>query len=261
MSKHPTFFDRLSSLGRFVAFAARALSALPSAIVRPLETFRQFHRVLIGSLPLSLVAGVAIGLVLWMHLRGVILRSSIGGPSALPYLPTAIALAVVLEFAPIGAGLISSGRVGASLGAELGAMRITEQIDALEVMGLSAMRQLVAPRVLACMAALPVLTVFIAAVAISSAFLAELLTGNLTPHLYEQRTWEELYLDESLASLAKTIVFGFAVGVSGCFFGMEAAGGTESVGQAATLGVERSTLLVLAANVLLVKVIQVLLAN
>lgn len=261
MSQQRSMADRLDSLGRWLAFAARTLGSLPSAVVHFRETLRQFHRMVIGSLPLSLVAGAAIGVVLWLHVRGVILRSSIGGPSALPYLPTAIALAVVLEFAPIGAGLIAAGRIGASLGAELGAMRITEQIDALEVMGLSAMRQLVAPRVLACMLALPVLTVLIAAMAIGSGFVAEIVAGSLSPNLYEQRTWDELYLDESLASLGKTIVFGFAVGVSGCFFGMEAAGGTESVGQAATLGVERSTLLVLLANVVLVKLIQVLMMS
>lgn len=258
MSQQRSLADRLDSMRRWMTFALRAFVSLPSAVVCVRESLRQFYRVVIGSLPLSLVAGAAIGIVLWLHVRGVILRSSIGGPSALPYLPTAIALAVVLEFAPIGAGLIAAGRIGASLGAELGAMRITEQIDAFEVMGLSTIRHLVAPRVLACMVALPMLTVLIAATAIGSGFVAELLAGSLSPGIYEQRTWDELYLDESLASLGKTIVFGFAVGVSGCFFGLEAVGGTESVGQAATLGVERSTLLVLLANVVLVKLIQVL---
>ena len=93
--------------------------------------------------------------MIWMHLRGAL--QTVGGPAAVQYLPQALALAVVLEFAPIAAGLIVAGRSGASLGAELGSMRLTEQIDALEVLGLSPLRELVAPRLLACMLALPLL--------------------------------------------------------------------------------------------------------
>src|SRR5262249_41172089 len=106
--------ELLEDLGRLAHFALRSLLALPAAIAKPGESLRQFYRVLIGSLPISLIAGLAIGLVLWMHVRAVIVRPP-GGESALPYLPTALALAVVLEFAPIGAGLIVAGRVGASL--------------------------------------------------------------------------------------------------------------------------------------------------
>src|SRR5206468_1398464 len=119
---------------------------------------RQFYAVFVGALPLAVVAGLAIGIVLWMLLRGVLAR--FGGVEAVQYLPTAVALAVTLEFGPIGAGLMLAGRSGASLGAELGAMRLTEQIDALQVLGFSAMRELIGPRVLACVLALPVLTVF-----------------------------------------------------------------------------------------------------
>ena len=94
------------------------------------------------------------------------------------YLPEALALAVTLEFAAIGAGLIVAGRSGASLGAELGSMRLTEQIDALEVLGLSPLRELVGPRVMACMIALPLLTVFIAYLALLAGGLAEMPIGG-----------------------------------------------------------------------------------
>jgi len=252
---------RLSAIieetGHLAHFAARTAGALPAAILKPGETLRQVHRVLIGSLPIALVAGMAIGLVLWMHVRHVITRSSIAGPSAVQYLPTALTLAVVLEFAPIGAGLIIAGRVGASLGAEIGAMRITEQIDAIEVLGLSSIRQLVGPRVLACMLALPILTIFMAVLALSSAYAAEMAAGTLSSVQYEENTWKGLQLEDAVPAVAKTVVFGFGVGVSGCFFGMRAAGGTEGVGRAATGGVELATFLVLLANVLLVKLIQV----
>jgi phospholipid/cholesterol/gamma-HCH transport system permease protein len=250
--------DVFEETGHLAHFAAKAAGALPAAFMNASETLRQLYRVLVGSLPITMLAGIAIGLVLWMHVRNVITRSSLAGPEAVQYLPTALALAVVLEFAPIGAGLIIAGRIGASLGAEIGAMRITEQIDAIEVLGLSSMRQLVGPRVLACMIALPLLTIFMAVLALSSAYAAEMTGGTLSSIQYEANTWKGLQLEDALPAVAKTVVFGFAVGVSGCFFGMRAVGGTEGVGRAATGGVELATFLVLVANVLLVKLIQVL---
>jgi phospholipid/cholesterol/gamma-HCH transport system permease protein len=251
-------FEVIEETGHLAQFACRAVLALPSALVNPGETLRQLYRVLIGSLPIALLAGLAIGLVLWMHVRNVITRSSMAGPAAIEYLPTALALAVVLEFAPIGAGLIMAGRVGASMGAEIGAMRISEQIDAIEVLGLSAMRQLVGPRVLACMLSLPLLTIFMALLAISGAYAAEMAAGTLNSLQYEQNTWKGLQLQDAVPAIAKTVVFGFMVGISGCYFGMKASGGTEGVGKAATRGVELATILVLVANVMLVKLIQVL---
>lgn len=246
----------LEDLGHLTHFGVRTLLALPSAVLKPRESLRQFYRVLIGSLPIALLAGLAIGLVLWMHVRGVIVRTPGAGESAVQYLPTALALAVMLEFAPIGAGLIVAGRVGASLGAEIGAMRITEQIDAVEILGLSAMKQLVGPRVLACILTLPLLTVFTAVMALGGGFAAEMLGGTLNSMQYETATWSGLRLEDVLPAIGKTAVFGFLVGVSGCYFGMKAAGGTEGVGKAATRGVELATLLVLLSNVLLVRLIQ-----
>src|SRR5205823_7005630 len=154
------------------------LVALPSALLRPREVHAQLHQVLLGALPLAVTAGVAIGVVVWMHLRGSL--QAVGGSGAVQYLPQALALAVVLEFGPLAAGLIVAGRSGASLGAELGSMRLTEQIDALEVLGLSPLRELVAPRVLACMLALPFLTLFITYLALGSGYVAEALGGSLS---------------------------------------------------------------------------------
>ncbi|HLW65480.1 MAG TPA: ABC transporter permease [Gemmataceae bacterium] len=246
----------LEEIGHFAYFSYKSLLVLPASLLNPRETTRQFYRILIGALPLGLVAGLAIGLVLWMQLRGPLVRTA--GKEAIPYLPTAVALAVVLEFAPIGAGLIVAGRTGASLGAELGAMRLTEQIDALESMGQSSMKRLIGPRVLACMLALPLLTIFIAVLAILAAFAAEMLTGTITSLQYEMNTWNGLRMEDVVPSVLKTLFFGFVTGVSGCYFGMKAQGGTEGVGHAATRGVELSTLLVLIANVLLVRLIQLL---
>jgi phospholipid/cholesterol/gamma-HCH transport system permease protein len=189
-----------------------------------------------------------------MHLRGAL--QTVGGPGAVQYLPQALALAVVLEFAPIAAGLLTAGRSGASLGAELGSMRLTEQIDALEVLGLSPLRELVAPRVLACMIALPILTLFIAYLALLAGYLAEAIGGSMTATQYANECLRVLTLRDVVPATLKTVVFGFLIGVVGCHAGMSAQGGTEGVGRAATAGVVVSILLVLIADVVLVRVIQ-----
>jgi phospholipid/cholesterol/gamma-HCH transport system permease protein len=244
----------LESVGRYAAFSGRAFVATLFAVSRPKESLRQFHAVFLGALPLAIVAGLAIGIVLWMHLRGVLAR--FGGTEAVQYLPTAVALAVTLEFAPVGAGLILAGRGGASLGAELGSMRLTEQIDALEVLGFSAMRELVGPRVLACTVALPILTVFMDYLALVGAFAAEHSASGVTWVQYREASLAGLRFADTLLATLKPLAFGFLVGVAGCYFGMRAQGGTEGVGRAATRGVVVATLSVLIANVILVRVFQ-----
>ena len=246
----------IEQIGRYVAFAVRALRALPGTLLHPREPLRQLHALLTGSLPLAGVAGLALGVVLWMHLRGILTR--FGGTEALAFLPTALTLAVVLEFAPIGAGLIVGGRAGASLGAELGAMRLTEQIDALEVLGLPAIRQLVAPRVLACVLTLPLLTVFMDYLAVAGSFFAETATSGVSWLQYHNACIKGLRFQDVLLATLKTLVFGFLIGTAGCYHGMHAGGGTEGVGRAATRGVVLATLGVLLSNVLLVRVIQLL---
>lgn len=241
----------LEEMGRFGHLAFLALPAALDALRRPSECLRQLHTILLGALPLGLVAGLALGAVVWIHLHGVV------EPEYVHKVPEYLALAVVLEFAPLGAGLVVAGRSGASLGAELSSMRITEQIDALEVLGVSTMRHLVGPRVLACMATLPIMTIYIAFVAIAGSFVAEMLGGSLSLTQYETDVWRGLAKAKMVSSTLKTVVFGFLIAVTGCYVGLTASGGTEGVGLAATRGVVGATFLVLIANVALVKLIQV----
>jgi phospholipid/cholesterol/gamma-HCH transport system permease protein len=243
----------LEAVGRFAHFALRSLASAPLALRRPGLLLTQFHGIFLGVLPLAGVAGMAVGAVLWLQLHYIFERFE-----AKQYLPQALALAVVLEFAPITAGLIVAGRSGASIGAELGSMRLTEQIDALEVMGVPPLRQLVAPRVLALMLAMPLLTVFIAYLALGAGYLCEMLGGNLSLRMYVTESLRLLTLRDSLTAVLKTVPFGFLIGVTGCYFGMTAQGGTEGVGNAATRSVVTSIFLVLVSNVVLVRLIQLL---
>ena len=137
-------------------------------------------------------------------------------------------------------------------------MRQTEQIDALEVLGQSPLRLLVGARILACMLALPVLTVFIIYLSLGSGYLAEALGGSMTFTEYANRTLQVLTLRDVVSAVLKTMVFGYLIGLSGCYFGITATGGTEGVGRAATSGVVASIFLVLVADVLLVRLIKLI---
>jgi phospholipid/cholesterol/gamma-HCH transport system permease protein len=248
------FIAAVEGFGRFVHFAGMALWAACGAIRRPGELVRQFYHIYIGALPLAAVVGTSLGAVIWMHLHGVLARLGTGYVSLLPQYLT---LAVVLEFAPLAAGFIVAGRSGASLGAELGSMRLTEQIDALEVMGLSPMRILIGPRVLAGVVALPLLTVVIAVLAVGGSFAAEWLGGNMSWREYLNAALRDLRVRDVVSATLKTTVFGFLISVTGCYVGVRAESGTEGVGRSATRGVVWSTVMVVAADVLLVRVIQV----
>ena len=243
----------LALVGHWTAFALRAGLSAVAALPRAGWWLRPLHGTVVGALPLAAVTGLALGLVIWLHTRDVLARTS---PFALDYLPTFLSAAVLLELAPIGAGLIVAARTGASLGAELAAMRVGEQLDALELLGVSVVRRLIGPRVLACVLAVPLLHVTIAVVALGSGFAAEGVAGGTTALKYQAAMLRELTLADVLPAGAKTFVFGLVVGVTGCFIGVRAGGGSEGVGTAATDAVVSCSLLVLATDVFLVAAIK-----
>jgi phospholipid/cholesterol/gamma-HCH transport system permease protein len=240
----------IETLGRFLAFAGAAFLAALRSLRHPAEVGRQLYLILLGSLPLGLIAGLALGVVVWMHLNGFVDRAFASK------VPEYLALIVALEFAPLGAGMVVAGRCGASLGAELSSMRLTEQVDALEAMGLSSMGYLVGPRTMAAMIALPILTIYLATFALGSSFLAEMLGGSLYASQYQNALELGLGRARIVPATLKTVAFGYLTAVAGCWHGLNAPPGAEGVGKAATRGVVLAIQLVLASNVVLVKVIQ-----
>lgn len=241
--------DWLAWLGNLTRFGLRVLPQAVRAVAHPNWWLKPFHGMTVGAMPLAAVTGLALGVVIWLHTRDVLART---GTGAVEYLPTFLSAAVLLELAPVGAGLIVAARTGASLGAELASMRVGEQLDALELLGVSPLRRLVGPRVLACILAVPVLHVAIAGIALASGFAAESITGQTTLLKYDSAAMKELYLSDVIPAALKTLVFGLVVGVTGCFMGLTASEGSEGVGHAATDSVVMCTLFVLAADVLLV---------
>jgi phospholipid/cholesterol/gamma-HCH transport system permease protein len=241
----------VSGIGQAAAFFARTGRHLPGTLVRPTNWLGHFYSALIGVLPLALAAGIAMGLVAWIHLHGLLT----------PYqseaaLPRVLLLTVVWEFGPIAVAFVAAGRLGAGLAAELAALKETEQLDAAQVLGVRIVPRLVAPRVLACMLALPVLTIFVDYVALLSGYGAEAVGGTMTWTEYSRASLEYLRLADVILATLKTCIFGFLIGCCGCYAGLRSSGGAAAVGRASTQGVVRSTMLVLAADILLVKLIQ-----
>jgi phospholipid/cholesterol/gamma-HCH transport system permease protein len=190
--------------------------------------------------------------VIWMHIHGLLLKA----PGYTQLLPEFLAAAIVLEIAPLTAGLIVAGRSGASLASELGSMRQTEQIDAMEAMGVSPVRYLVGPRLWACALATPLLTIMVGALAIATGYVAEVLAGSMTWREYWDACLLHLQLPDVLGAIGKTFAFGLLIAGTRCYAGLSAGDGAAATGRAATKGVVRSMLVVVAADVVMVKLIQ-----
>ncbi len=241
----------LERLGRLIAWSARVLWHLPGALLIPGRWWPHFYVALAGAMPVAIVAGTAMGLVAWLQLRELL-----GQFQSERLLPSALALSVIWEFGPVAAGLLAAGRLGAVLGAELAAMRNTEQLDAAQVLGVAILPRLIAPRVLACVLALPLITIFIDATALLSSFAAEQVGGTMSWKEYHRECLAYLKLQDVIPATLKTMVFGYLIGLTGCYQGLHAKEGTEGTGQAATRAVVVATLLVLISDVFLVRIIQ-----
>lgn len=241
--------NKLEWLGRWFVELILSVPAIIRTFFRPYLWIKPLDQILVGGLPLAIATGLALGTVIWMHTRGVLERS---GTGAVELLPTFLAAAVLLELAPIGAGLIVAARTGASLGAEIASMRVNEQLDAMALLGISIRNRLVAPKVIGCLLALPLLHVVIAVLAIGSGFVAETVIGRTTWLSYQTAVLRELYLVDVIPALLKTFIFGWLIGVTGCFVGLNARGGSEEIGQAATESVVTCVLAILIADVFLV---------
>ncbi len=244
-----SFFEWFGELG---IFCGRVMNSVFS---RPFE-FREFIRQLdsIGSksLPLVALAGAATGVVLSLQTRDSLTRFG-----AKSLLPTVIVFSLIRETGPVITGLVVSGRVGAGIGAELGSMKVTEQIDAMEASAVNPYKFLAATRVLACILALPLLTLATDFFGIVMGWIATTLAEPVSLRLFLENGFKEATFDDFLPPTLKTAVFGLIIGTVACFQGMRTQGGTEGVGRSATSSVVLSSLFLILADVLLVRFILV----
>jgi phospholipid/cholesterol/gamma-HCH transport system permease protein len=222
-----------------------------SAFGRPFE-FREFVRQLdaIGSksLPLVALAGAATGVVLSLQTRDSLTRFG-----AKSLLPEVIVFSLIRESGPVITGLVVSGRAGAGIGAELGSMRVTEQIDAMEASAVNPYKYLASTRVLACILMLPLLTLAADFFGIVMGWVATALAEPMSFQLFLHNGFKEVGFNDFLPPTLKTAVFGLIIGAVSCFQGMRTSGGTEGVGRAATSSVVLSSLFLILADVVLVQ--------
>lgn len=173
----------------------------------------------------------------------------------LKYIGSVILRSVIIELGPVLTALVVGGRVGASIAAELGTMKVTEQIDALRAMGINPVRYLVVPRVVAAVIMLPVLTVFANAIAIFGGFVVSVTTIGVSPHTYVVGLKQFFYMKDLVSGLLKAFFFGGVIGWMGCHYGFGTEGGAEGVGRATTKAVVASCVQVLMLDYLLANVL------
>jgi phospholipid/cholesterol/gamma-HCH transport system permease protein len=236
--------------GDLSLFAARSVREALRPPYEVGETMRQLYELGVRSIPLIAIAGLAVGVVLSMHTRASLERF---GAEAM--IPAGLALALVKETGPLTAGLLLSGRIGAGIGAELGAMKVTEQIDALEATAVDSFKFLIVTRMVACVIALPILTTVMNASGIVGGYLAEAALVQMSPQLYFDRAFSLMDFTDLVPATLKTAVFGFIIAIVSGYLGMTTTHGTEGVGRASTRSVVLSSVILIVVNVVLVRMI------
>ena len=217
------------------------------------EWLRQCYLIGYKSFPLVGLTAFILGLVLTMQLR----------PSMDDYgveyqLPAIVGIAIVREIGPVITALIFAGKIGSSIGAELGSMRVTEQIDAMEVSGTNPFKYLVVTRVLASTFMLPVLVMLGDAISLYGSYLGVNIHGNTSFQLFWSQVYDNLSFSDVIPAFVKSFFFGFAVGIIGCFKGYHSSKGTEGVGRSANASVVIASVMIFVIDLLAVQVTDVL---
>lgn len=243
----------LEEAGDLARFTGRFFQQFARPRYELAEFVRQCYVIGYKSLPLVGLTAFIMGLVLTMQLR----------PSMMDYgvefqLPAIVGIAIVREVGPVITALIFAGKIGSSIGAELGSMRVTEQIDAMEVSGTNPFKYLVVTRVLAATFMLPVLVLLGDAIALYGAYMGVNIRSVTSFTLFWDQVFNALSFNDVLPAFVKSFFFGFAVGLIGCYKGYNSSKGTEGVGRSANSAVVISSVLVFIIDLLAVQITDVI---
>lgn len=212
-----------------------------NAVRRPFEWrefLRQCYAIGNRSLLLVSVTGFIIGLVFTLQSRPTLQQFG-----AVSWMPSMVSISIIREIGPIITALICAGRVGSGIGAELGSMRVSEQIDAMEISGTNPIRYLVVTRIWAATIMLPILVFFGDAIALFGSFLVEHFKDHVSLQLYYNQVFKSLEFSDVIPATIKSFFFGFAIALVGCFKGYNSKKGTSGVGVAANSAVVLSSML------------------
>jgi phospholipid/cholesterol/gamma-HCH transport system permease protein len=213
------------------------------------ETLKQSYLIGYKSLTLVGITGFIMGLVLTIQTRPTL--AEFGAES---WLPAMISVSIVREIGPVITALICAGKVGSGIGAELASMRVTEQIDAMEVSGTNPFKYIIVTRVLATTLMLPILTVFNDVISMLGSFTGVNIKGDVSFYLYFSQAFAQLSFTDVFPSLIKTVFFGLSIGLIACFKGYNSNKGTEGVGQAANSSVVVTSLMVFVIDMIAVQI-------
>src|SRR5690554_890878 len=217
------------------------------------EITRQCYEIGVKSLPLISLTGFIIGIVFTKQSR-----PSLADFGAQAMLPSLISIAVVRALAPLVTALISAGKVGSQIGGELGTMKVTEQIDAMEVSGINPFKFLVVSRVVATSLMIPVLMLYVTFVALMGAYLNIAQNEDTSLVVFFTEVFDAITFRDVFTSVFKSVVFGFTIGIVGCFQGYTSSKGTEGVGRAANWAVVMSMFLIFIEELLIVQFMQLI---
>ena len=201
------------------------------------------------SLALISTTGIIMGLVLTIQSRPVLVDFG-----AVTMLPGMVAISLIREMGPVITGLICAGKIGSGMGAELGSMKVTEQIDAMEVSSTNPMRFLVVTRVLAATLMIPLLILYADALGIFGSWVGANIKGDVSFVLFFKQAFSHVEFIDFLPAVIKSFLFGWVIGVVGCYKGYNAGRGTESVGVAANSAVVLASLLVIIVDMIAVQI-------
>ena len=237
----------------FILFAIRTFKESFSRDFEFREFFRQCYQIGYKSLPLISITGAIMGLVLTIQSRPVLVDFG-----AVTLLPSMVAISLVREIGPVITALICAGKIGSGMGAELGSMKVTEQIDAMEVSSTNPIRFLVVTRVLAATIMIPLLVMYADALGIMGSWAGANIKGDVTFILFISQAFSAFELIDFLPAVVKTFFFGAVIGLVGCYKGYTAGRGTESVGIAANSAVVLASLLVIIVDMIAVQITDML---
>jgi len=220
------------------------------------ELLRQCYMIGYKSGGIVLVTGFVLGFVL--TLQSLPTLKTFGAQS---FVPNMVSVSVIREIGPVITALICAGKIASGLGAELGSMKVTEQIDAMEVSGANPIQYLVVTKILACVFMIPLLTMIADGMAFIGGFVGNNVSGNVNFLLYMSKSFNALDFSDLFPALIKTYFFGFAIGFIGCYKGFTANRGTESVGQAANTAVVSASIWIIIIDAVAVQLTSSLVYN
>lgn len=213
--------------------------------LRRKEVFAQMYRIGVLSLPIVSLVAFFTGMVLALQSAYQLTKMN-----AQMYISSLVALSVVRELGPVLTALVVAGRVGASITAELGTMKVTEQIDALQTLATNPVKYLVVPRFLALCLVLPILTVYSDFIGIMGGYIIGVYKLLIGPTIYMKMTFDVLEFKDVFSGLFKSLVFAVIICIVSCYEGFKTKGGAEGVGKSTTLSVVTSFILIIAADCL-----------